>query len=148
MYDCYFYIVKVCVLALPLHTDLPAHVCFVACAMLRHPLLLPVTNEYIPPWSLPLPDVVPDHSLPSGSQGAPAQTLRLASLPLASPYTFACLCYGSWSIMVIAMFWFNCLSLVLCCILPQAGAAELGIPLYRHIANLAGNTKLVGGQRQ
>ncbi|MEW5312891.1 MAG: hypothetical protein WDW38_004489 [Sanguina aurantia] len=25
----------------------------------------------------------------------------------------------------------------------KAGAAELGIPLYRHIANLAGNTKLV-----
>lgn len=27
---------------------------------------------------------------------------------------------------------------------PQAGAAEKGVPLYKHIADLAGNSKLVG----
>lgn len=26
---------------------------------------------------------------------------------------------------------------------PQAGAAEKGVPLYKHIADLAGNSKLV-----
>ena len=29
----------------------------------------------------------------------------------------------------------------------KAGAAEKGVPLYKHIADLAGNTKLVGMQR-
>jgi hypothetical protein len=30
---------------------------------------------------------------------------------------------------------------LVCC--PQAGAAEKGVPLYKHIADLAGNKKLV-----
>ena len=31
-----------------------------------------------------------------------------------------------------------------CCTVMQAGAAEKDVPLYKHLADLAGNTKLVG----
>lgn len=46
------------------------------------------------------------------------------------------------SIMFIAKFGANAIlgvSLAIC----KAGAAEKGVPLYRHIADLAGNTELV-----